>query len=113
MKGKLLLLAGAAAGYVLGTRAGRERYEQIRASVTKAWNDPNVQQKVSEAEDVVREKSPEVKAKVADATHQAGESAKSAAQSASERVGGKHSGPLEDDGLPPQDVETATRDANS
>ena len=27
---KLTLLAGLAAGYVLGTRAGRERYEQIR-----------------------------------------------------------------------------------
>lgn len=113
MKGKLLLLGGAAAGYVLGTRAGRERYEQIKAGVSKAWNDPNVQQKVTEAEDVMREKSPEVKAKVADATHQAAESAKGAAQSASDRVGGKHSGPTEDTGLPPQGVETATRDANS
>lgn len=27
---KLGLIAGAAAGYVLGTKAGRERYEQLR-----------------------------------------------------------------------------------
>ena len=30
---KLGLLAGAAAGYVLGSRAGRERYVQIRDAV--------------------------------------------------------------------------------
>ncbi len=29
MKGKLALLFGFAAGYVLGAQAGRERYEQI------------------------------------------------------------------------------------
>src|SRR5919106_3075339 len=55
MKGKLLLLAGAAVGYVLGTRAGRERYEQIKDGVTKAWNDPRVQEKVTEAEQFVSE----------------------------------------------------------
>jgi hypothetical protein len=28
--------------YVLGARAGRPRYEQIRGSVTSFWNDPTV-----------------------------------------------------------------------
>jgi oxygen-dependent protoporphyrinogen oxidase len=55
MKGKLLLLAGAAVGYVFGTRAGRERYEQIKENVNKAWNDPRVQEKVTEAEHFVSE----------------------------------------------------------
>jgi hypothetical protein len=55
MKGKLLLLAGAAVGYVFGTRAGRERYEQIKESVNKAWKDPRVQEKVTEAEQFVSE----------------------------------------------------------
>ncbi|SRR5690606_10817722 len=50
MKGKLTLLAGAAIGYVLGTRAGRERYEQLKASVSRAWKDPRVQERVTEAE---------------------------------------------------------------
>ncbi len=55
MKGKLLLLAGAAVGYVFGTRAGRERYEQIKENVNKAWHDPRVQEKVTEAEHFVSE----------------------------------------------------------
>ncbi len=40
---KLTLIAAAAAGYVLGTRAGRERYEQIKTQATKTWNNPKVQ----------------------------------------------------------------------
>ena len=71
MKGKLLLLAGAAVGYVLGTRAGRERYEQIKQNVTKAWNDPRVQEKVTEAEHFVSETAsktvPQVQEKLSDA----------------------------------------------
>ena len=30
MKGKVGLVVGLSVGYVLGTRAGRERYEQIK-----------------------------------------------------------------------------------
>lgn len=40
---KLTLLAVAGAGYVLGSRAGRERYEQIKTQATKTWNNPKVQ----------------------------------------------------------------------
>lgn len=32
---KFLLIAAAGAGYVLGTRAGRERYEQIKSVASK------------------------------------------------------------------------------
>jgi hypothetical protein len=71
MKAKLLLLAGAAVGYVLGTKAGRERYEQIKQNVTKAWNDPRVQEKVTEAEHFVSETAsktvPQVQEKISDA----------------------------------------------
>lgn len=35
---KLILLATAAAGYVLGARAGRERYEQIMRQADKVRN---------------------------------------------------------------------------
>lgn len=37
------LLIGAAAGYVLGTRAGRERYEQIVDASQNAWESDQVQ----------------------------------------------------------------------
>jgi len=42
MTGKLLLAGGFAAGYVLGTRAGRARYEQISTTVRKVTEDPAV-----------------------------------------------------------------------
>jgi hypothetical protein len=43
MKGKLGLAAGLAAGYVLGTRAGRERYQQLTASAKRLADDPSLQ----------------------------------------------------------------------
>jgi hypothetical protein len=46
MKGKVLFVVGLGVGYVLGTRAGRERYEQIRRAAERVWNRPEVQQGV-------------------------------------------------------------------
>jgi hypothetical protein len=40
---KLSFLAGFSAGYVLGARAGRERYEQIRRMYQHAKDDPRLQ----------------------------------------------------------------------
>lgn len=69
MRGKILLVTGVAIGYVLGTRAGRERYEDIKAVAGKFWNSPRVQKNVHQAEDYVKEKAPEVaKSVVAKAT---------------------------------------------
>ncbi|RZU66908.1 hypothetical protein EV379_3278 [Microterricola gilva] len=48
MKGKLLFVSGAAVGYVLGTRAGRKRYEQIKDAAQSVWNTPLVQQGVDQ-----------------------------------------------------------------
>ena len=72
MKGKATLILGMAAGYVLGTRDGRERYEQIKSQANRLWNDPKVQEKASQAQDVVKEKAPKVQEKVSDAAHKAG-----------------------------------------
>jgi len=43
MKGKLGIAVGLAAGYVLGTRAGRERYQQLTASAKRIADDPSLQ----------------------------------------------------------------------
>ncbi len=43
MKLKSALLAGLAAGYVLGAKAGRERYEQIRSAARRVGDNPGVQ----------------------------------------------------------------------
>lgn len=50
MRTKATFLAGAAVGYVLGARAGRERYEQIVALTRRTWEDPRVQQAVGDVE---------------------------------------------------------------
>ena len=48
---KLGFLAGAALGYVMGAKAGRERYEQIRSTAQRLVNHPSVQQVKTEAQD--------------------------------------------------------------
>jgi hypothetical protein len=54
MKGKVGLVIGLAAGYVLGARAGRERYEQIKAQVDKVWNLEPVQEQVGKAKEFAK-----------------------------------------------------------
>ncbi|RQP10668.1 MAG: YtxH domain-containing protein [Microbacteriaceae bacterium] len=66
MKGKILFLAGLGVGYVLGTRAGRERYEQIKAAAANLWNAPVVQKRVDEVQEFVKDRAPEVVEFVAD-----------------------------------------------
>lgn len=40
---KLLILAAFGAGYVLGTKAGRQRYEQLRRASRQVADNPKVQ----------------------------------------------------------------------
>ncbi|MFC9917361.1 YtxH domain-containing protein [Agromyces binzhouensis] len=51
MKGKILFVVGLGVGYVLGTRAGRERYEQIQKAAENVWNQPSVQEGVQTVKD--------------------------------------------------------------
>jgi hypothetical protein len=60
MKGKILFVAGLGLGYVLGTRAGREKYEQLKSQAMRLWNDPRVQRQVDNAEAFVKDKAPDV-----------------------------------------------------
>ena len=46
MASKLTLLAGFGAGYVLGARAGRGRYDEIVGKARDVWQDPRVQDKL-------------------------------------------------------------------
>ena len=47
------LIVGAAAGFVLGARAGRERYEQLKNLYLKGQEHPAVQQLMGQATAVV------------------------------------------------------------
>lgn len=54
MRGKAGLVIGLAIGYVLGTRAGRERYEQIKTQWLKVWNLDPVQEQVGKVKDFAK-----------------------------------------------------------
>ena len=60
MKGKILLVVGLGVGYVLGARAGRARYDEIKNVAQRFWSDPRVQKQVNQAEDFVKDKAPDV-----------------------------------------------------
>ena len=64
---KLFVLAVAGVGYVLGARAGRQRYETIKSGFLKVKNNPTVQEKAGHVADVAKEQAPVVKDKIAGA----------------------------------------------
>jgi hypothetical protein len=74
---RLPLLIAGGIGYVLGTKAGRERYEQIRSQFEKVKSDPRVQEKAQQAADLAKEKAPVVKDKVTGAANTAATKVKS------------------------------------
>lgn len=69
---KIVTLAAAATGYVLGTRAGRQRYEQISTQAQKFWQDPRVQKAAADARETAAAKAPVVKDKVSKMTGKSG-----------------------------------------
>ncbi|GGI45226.1 cell division septation protein DedD [Agromyces flavus] len=66
MKGKFLFVVGLGVGYVLGTRAGRERYEQIRRAAQDVWNQPKVQEGVQTVKDFAMSRAGDVGENVLD-----------------------------------------------
>ena len=64
---KLTVLVAGGIGYVLGTKAGRERYEQIKGVARKVKDNPTVQEKTHHAADLARQQAPLVKDRVAGA----------------------------------------------
>ena len=63
---KIPLLIAAGVGYVLGARAGRGRYEQIKAGAHKLADDPRVQAAKDRATDAAKEKAGEMAHAAAD-----------------------------------------------
>lgn len=100
---KLGILVVGGIGYVLGTRAGRERYDQIRGLATKVKDNPRVQEgthrATAAAKEAARDAAPVVKEKVSGAASSAAQSVKSAAGSSNEPDGGSDV-PLEEGAYP-------------
>jgi hypothetical protein len=61
---RLMLLMAVGLGYVLGARAGRERYDQIMSAFLKVTNDPRVQEKAHRAVDLAKDQAPVMADKV-------------------------------------------------
>lgn len=58
MRGKLLFIAGAAVGFVLGSKQGRQAYEAIKSKAADTWSNPKVRDGVSKAAELASEKIP-------------------------------------------------------
>jgi hypothetical protein len=71
--GKLGMAVGGAIGYVLGTKAGRERYEQITASARQLLEKPQVKRVVESAPGNLGARVEQVAHRAADRVQQAGE----------------------------------------
>ncbi|WP_253259558.1 YtxH domain-containing protein [Subtercola boreus] len=66
MRGKLLFVVGIGAGYVLGSRAGRQRYEQIKAGADKVWQSQPVQAGVSQVQGFANQRLDAASGRIAD-----------------------------------------------
>ncbi|MGC5076336.1 hypothetical protein [Agrococcus sp. DT81.2] len=60
MRGRILFVVGLGAGYVLGAKAGRQRYEQIASAADKVWNSPSVAKQRHEVQHFVETKAPKL-----------------------------------------------------
>jgi len=79
MKG---IMVGAAIGYVLGAKAGRERYDQIVRLWHRFTSNPTVRRTASQAKDKAFVAAHQAKDKAFEAAHQAKDLAAEAAEKA-------------------------------
>ena len=81
--GKAAFVVGVAVGYVLGARAGRQRYEQIKGQASKVWNSDPVQHRVGDATEAVKNQAaPYVTEKLGDAMKSVSQSMRSSSTTA-------------------------------
>jgi hypothetical protein len=84
LKNLLLVTGGAAIGYVLGTRAGRARFEELKSRANEFVHSPKVQESVSTVADKVQESAQKMPGPAADLVKGAAEQVKHAVDCGSE-----------------------------
>jgi hypothetical protein len=73
--GKATMVVGLAVGYVLGTRDGRQRYQQIKTQANRVAQDPRFKEKVGRVQDLAMEKIPLFPDRAGRASHRADDKA--------------------------------------
>lgn len=86
MRYRVTFLAGLAAGFVVGTRAGRERYEQMKRLARKAADSPAVQQAAGTAVAQATELAKTATSKLSDKVQERSPALADAAKKAGERL---------------------------
>lgn len=89
---RLIFVTGFGAGFVVGSASGRKSYEALKQNALKTWQDPKVQEKVSEGTDWVKSEVPVVGGKLADSAKKAVDTVGTKASDASSAVKDKASG---------------------
>ena len=92
MQPRITFLAGLVVGYVVGARAGRERYEQMVKLARKAVENPKVQQTTRAAGAKATELTKAAGQKAAERMPKIAETAKSSANKVRDRIPGRNSG---------------------
>jgi hypothetical protein len=73
MQKRIAFVVGAAVGYVVGTRVGREGYKKIVEGAKDLWESPPVQKGVASVQSAVGQKSPEAAEKIGTASEKIGD----------------------------------------
>lgn len=76
MRYRIVFVTGLATGFVLGARAGRERYEQLKRLARKAADNPSVQQAAAAAQAQAAELARNAKGRVAEQVPRMADSAR-------------------------------------
>jgi hypothetical protein len=88
MRNRAMFIGGLAVGFVLGARAGRERYEQMKTLARRATDNPAVQQAAGAAAAQATGLAKTASNKVADKVQQRAPGLAGTARKASERLPG-------------------------
>lgn len=96
---RLLIVSAGAVGFLLGSRAGREPYEQFMRAIGQLKDDPRVQEKAHQGAQLVREQAPVVADKVADAAKTATSKVTSAVSGSSDSGSDPSSGASTDEAI--------------
>ena len=113
MKGKILFVAGLGLGYVLGTRAGREKYDQLKTAALKVWNDPRLQKQVDAAQGFVKDQVDAAGDFVKDKAPEVAEFVTDGAKTLVEKVSGKSSAPAKKPATATRKPSTGTASSSS